>query len=98
FDTANSISPELLARFGFSEAAQEADIISDLRSWIGLTSKSGDRKAALEMASQALKSHWKFASRADLAELQFTAASLAWPQSKSTGLGLLFRAVAGKPG
>jgi glycosyltransferase involved in cell wall biosynthesis len=77
------LTPELLAKLGVNEEAQNKAYAIDSVQWIRNLCQAGECSSALEEATELLKSSdWKYLGRRRIADLYLTIAGLYWGERK----------------
>ena len=81
-DSAEQITPTLLAGLGVTETRQQRELASDYRQWIRHMCVAGEYEIALQTALEVLHSHSELVERWQIADLYLTVARLYWRQKR----------------
>ena len=81
-DSAEAITPELLARLHVPPAELQVSLFRDYRDWISNMFAAKEYSVALQIAAGVLTSDWEHVERLDVAYLHLTVAKLQWRQKK----------------
>ena len=82
FDSAEIITPELLAELGVEESTYERALVSDSRRWIRQMNLAGETSVALNTAVELLRGNWTHVEEWQIADLRLTIAGLHWKRGE----------------
>lgn len=97
-DSAKAITPELLRSWGVSQAEIQTNVFVECRNWVINMFAAKEYALALKMATDMLRSDWKYIERREMGYLRYMLARIYWKQKKiPESLFAACRAVSQRP-